>query len=458
MLRNERLDFLQRVLTGEGVWVVPVREEHHARIHAFPKDEADGADGGMQAGFVTIVHDGDVLGELADEPDLLLRERGTAGGHHVGDAHLVHHHNVHVALYQDASVCLGNFALGEVNAQQVTALDVNFRFRGVDVLGRVVCLERTAAVGNDASAHGVDGEHDPLAEFVHQRTVILLDGQAGGNQIFVFIPGCAGGIHQGGFPRGRPAQAPLPDGGVLNTAVPVIAVSHGLAFRALQLVREELAGKLAHGHEALAALAGGDLLGALFLFLHLYIILPGQVAQGFRVGHVLVFHHKTHRTAGFAAAEAFVDAFGGGYVEGRRFLIVEGAAGHITGAAALERHKISHHLFYAGGVQDKVYCLLGNHGLFLFKIYLFGVREVGDGDFVVCGGLGDGAVLLRTGRRLVRFFLPEGLGLIPGIPAIPHQAHGAYNDGQDALAGENPAAKRHKEDVFDEPDPTVVIS
>ena len=65
VLRNERLDFLQRVLTGEGVWVVPVREEHHARIHAFPKDEADGADGGMQTGFVTVVHDGDVLGELA---------------------------------------------------------------------------------------------------------------------------------------------------------------------------------------------------------------------------------------------------------------------------------------------------------------------------------------------------------------------------------------------------------
>ena len=65
VLRNERLDFLQRVLTGEGVWVVPVREEHHARIHAFPEDEADGADGGMKTSFVTVVHDGDVLGELA---------------------------------------------------------------------------------------------------------------------------------------------------------------------------------------------------------------------------------------------------------------------------------------------------------------------------------------------------------------------------------------------------------
>ncbi len=94
------------------------------------------------------------------------------------------------------------------------------------------------------------------------------------------------------------------------------------------------------------------MLRALFLFLYLYIVFAGQIAQGFRVGEVLVFHHEPHGAAGFAAAEAFVDALGGGYVEGRGFLVVEGTAGHIAGAAALERHEVSHHLFYAGGVQN----------------------------------------------------------------------------------------------------------
>ena len=176
LLLDECLNLFQRMLAGEGVRIVTVRKEHHARIHAFPEDEADGADGGMQAGFIAIVHDGDILGELADEPDLLLRERRSAGGYHVGDAHLVHHHHVHVALYQDASVRLGDLALGEVDAQQVAALDVDFRFRRVDVLGRVVRFERAAAIGDDTSAHGMDGKHHALAEFIDQLAIVLLNG------------------------------------------------------------------------------------------------------------------------------------------------------------------------------------------------------------------------------------------------------------------------------------------
>ena len=116
---------------------------------------------------------------------------------------------------------------------QVPALDVDFRFRGVHVFGRVVGLEGSAAVGYHAPAHGVDGEHHPLAELVYERAVFLLDGQAGPHQVFVFVTGRAGGFHQGGFPRRGPAQAPLLNGGVLDAAAAVVLVAHGAAFPAL---------------------------------------------------------------------------------------------------------------------------------------------------------------------------------------------------------------------------------
>ncbi len=207
----------------------------------------------------------------------------------------------------------------------------------------------------------MDGEHHPFAELVSERAVFLLDGQAGRHQVFVLVTGGAGRIHQGGFSGRRPAQAPLFQGGVLDVAGAVVLIAHSPAFPGFELVAEVLAGEFAHGHEAFAALAGGNLLGRFLLFLYLYVVFAGQVPEGFGVGHVLVLHHKAHGAAGLSAAEALEDAFGRGYVERRGFFVVERTAGHIAGAAAPQRHEISHHLFNAGGVQNLVNGLFRYH-------------------------------------------------------------------------------------------------
>ena len=139
-----------------------------------------------------------------------------------------------------------------------------------------------------------------------------------------------------------------------------------MAFRGLELAQEELPGIFTHGQQAFAVLPGGYLFGRFFLFLYFDMIFLGQVAEGFRVRHVLVLHYKAHGAAGLAAAEALVDAPGGVHVEGGCLLVMEGTAGHIVGAAALERHEVSHHLFNAGGVQNQVYCFPGNHERYSF--------------------------------------------------------------------------------------------
>ena len=262
----------------------------------------------MEASLITVVHDGDVLREALDEADLLFREGSAAGSHYVGDAHLVHHHNVHVAFYKDAAVLLCYLALCKIDSKEVFALYVNLRFRGVYVFCGVVTLEGTAAVGNHAPAHGVDGEHHPLTELVNEGAVFLLDGKACGNKEFILVTGCTCGLHKGGLTGRSPAKAPLFNGGVLYSALTVIAVTNRAAFSGLELVLEELTGKFRYRHQALMALAGGNLLCGFLLFLNLYIIFLCKIAEGFRVREMVIIHKETHGASGLAAAEALVDA------------------------------------------------------------------------------------------------------------------------------------------------------
>ena len=252
-----------RVLAREGVGVVPVRQQHHADVHPLGQHHRDAAQGGVDARGVAVVHDGDVLRELLDQAHLLHRERGAAGGHDVGDAELVHHHHVHVALHQDAAVLPGDVALGEIDAQQVAALDVDLRLGRIDVFGRIVRAERAAAERDHAPAHRVDREHHALAELVRQRAVVVLHRQAGAQQVLILVAGGAGGVHQGRPPRRRPAQPPVLDRGILDAAGAEIGIAHGAAFAVLELVGEELPGEFRHQQQALAALAPGNLFGGL---------------------------------------------------------------------------------------------------------------------------------------------------------------------------------------------------
>ena len=125
---------------------------------------------------------------------------------------------------------------------------------------------------------------------------------------FILVTGCTCGLHKGGLTGRSPAKAPLFNGGVLYSAFTVIAVSNCTAFSGLELVLEELTGKFRYRHQALMALAGGNLLCGFLLFLNLYIIFLCKIAEGFRVREMVIIHKETHGASGLAAAEALVDA------------------------------------------------------------------------------------------------------------------------------------------------------
>ena len=99
-----------------------------------------------------------------------------------------------------------------------------------------------------------------------------------------------------------------------------------------------------------------QILRSLLLLLYLYAIFIAEILQSLHIVHLLVLHNKGNHTAGLSAAKAFEDTLGGGDGETWSLLLMEGTAGHIVSATALEGDKISHNLLYSGALQNSVNC------------------------------------------------------------------------------------------------------
>ena len=355
------LHLLQGMGLGEGIGVLPLRQQDDLDVQALGQGQIGPFERGVDAGAVAVVHDSQGVRELVDQPDLLDGQRGAAGGHDIAYAQLGHHHHVHVALDQDAAALPRNLRFREIDAQQVAALGIDLRFRRIDIFRRIVGVQGASAEGDHTPADRMDGEHHPLAEFVREAAVLTLHDQAGRQQILRLITGGPRRIDERRLAGRRPAQAPLRDRRVLEAPVAVIGIAYVAAFAAFQLLCEEFGREFGGQQYALAALPARDLLGRFLLFLDLDVIFMRQIAQSLGIGEFLVLHQEADRRAGLAAAEAFENALGRRDVEGGGFLVVKGAAGHETGPAALQRHEITDHFFDAGGVQNLVDCLLRNH-------------------------------------------------------------------------------------------------
>jgi len=59
------------------IGVFAIREKHRAHIHAFLQQQVDATERGFDTRIITIVHDGEIVGEALDEPYLLHRKAGS---------------------------------------------------------------------------------------------------------------------------------------------------------------------------------------------------------------------------------------------------------------------------------------------------------------------------------------------------------------------------------------------
>ena len=346
---------------GVGIRVLPIRKQHDLHVHTLRKHHRDAAQGGVYSGRITVIHYGDIGGELVYEAYLLHGERSTAGSNDIAYAQLVHHHHINVALNQYAPVEPGNLRLGKVDAEQVAALDVDFRFRGVHVLGGVVGAQGAAAVGNDSAAERMYWEHHPLAELVLYAAVFPLHGEPGAEEILELVAGGKGGIHQGSAAGRCPAQAEALHGGVFQSPAAEISLTQRAALLGGKLLTVEFLGELHHQEQALVVLAFGDFLSRLLLLDDFDIVFTGKIAQSLNVGAVLLLHHETYGRARFPAAETLVYAFGRGDVEGGSLLVVEGTAGDVVRPATLQRHVIADNVGDLCCIQYEIDRLLRYH-------------------------------------------------------------------------------------------------
>ena len=277
MLLDELAELGAVVLPGEGVGVFAVGQEADLDVHPLLQQHVDAAQGGLDAGGVAVIEDGEVVGEAVYQLDLVGGQGRARGGHHVLHAALVHGDDVRVALHQVAAVLLDDGLLGLVDAVEFVALVVDFRLGRVDVL-HLDALggggQHAPAEGHDLAAQRVEGEDDAAPEAVAQAVVVRLVAEAGLDEEVALVALGQGFLGEGVVALGAVAQLELLDGVVAEAAAaqvgqadvaPLVRVAQGAA--------EVVVGKLVDDEEAVALGLCGLLLVGQFALLDFDVVL-----------------------------------------------------------------------------------------------------------------------------------------------------------------------------------------
>ncbi len=109
---------------GETVRVIAFGKEECSDVEPLGEDKAYASEGGLDAGRVGVVDDGDIARKAHDGANLLLRERCARGRHDVFHSGLMHGNDVHIALDHYGFIFFCNSALRLVQP-------VDFLFFGI---------------------------------------------------------------------------------------------------------------------------------------------------------------------------------------------------------------------------------------------------------------------------------------------------------------------------------------
>ncbi len=266
------------------------------------------------------------------------RERRAEACDDVGEAGLVGHEGVRVALDDHRGAALADGGLRPVEEVERPALVEQRRGRGVEVL-RALGIRPSGALQDAAAeprgiARGVpDREDDTCPEAVVGAVAALarrgepcLD-ELGRGDLAAPLEGPAEGVPVGW----RPAQLGPLDRLVAESAIAEVGQGGGtrVALRQDRVVEGDGGLHDVVKVSATSVLAGGP-------FVDLDAGAGGQDAQGFREGDAVAFHHEAEDVAALAAAEAVPALARGRDDEARRLLRVERAQSLERGARLLQ--------------------------------------------------------------------------------------------------------------------------
>ena len=172
---------LGALFAKEGVWVVLRGEGDDTHGHAGGEEEAHGADGGLDAGFVAVKDEVGGVRATAQERDVLGGEGGALRGDGGGEAADVAADDVYLALADDGASRdgLGDVGAGQVEGIERVGLLEDLGLGAVDVFAGVLGFAQEAAgEGDDAALRIADGEGQTAVETV----VIVVAGHPRGGQ------------------------------------------------------------------------------------------------------------------------------------------------------------------------------------------------------------------------------------------------------------------------------------
>ena len=140
-------------------------------------------------------------------------------------------------------------------------------------------------------------------------------------------------------------QTELGDDVVAETTAAEVSQTIGSALAiSLELALEVFGGPLVDDeHRLTLALQFAFLVGHL-AFLYLDVILGCKPAQSFGIGHLLIFHDKSHGVAALAAAEAVAGSSSRENEEGGSAFIVEGTETLVVGPTLVEGNKFGNYI------------------------------------------------------------------------------------------------------------------
>ena len=114
------------MFTGEGVWVVTVRQQQHFHLHTFLQQHVRTTHSSMDTSFITIIEQGDVLGKAMQQSYLINGKSRSRVGYHILDATLVHGYHISIALHHIDPLFLRYCFLGLINTIELAFLMINF--------------------------------------------------------------------------------------------------------------------------------------------------------------------------------------------------------------------------------------------------------------------------------------------------------------------------------------------
>src|SRR2546425_606912 len=331
--RQERDAQPQRARGLEGARAVD--GPRHARARGL--EQLLGALGGLASGGVGVEEQDRVVAVAPEEAELRGGEGRAQRRDRLGEAVLVGHEAVHVALDQQRAVLRLDRGAREVGGVEQVALDVERRLGGVEVLGLLVA-EGSAAERDDATLEVADREEEAAAEaIVDTRPTLARDREPCGDEGVVRdLLGPHEARERVPTLRGQPQAEAACHLGVdaALSQVLLCPVARGLS----ELVHVEAPRELHRPEEVLAAVVarGAALLG------ERHARLLGEGAHRLGERELVLTHQEAKRVAADAAAEAVEDPLLLIDHEGGGLLRVERAEALPVLAGLLQIHKPIH--------------------------------------------------------------------------------------------------------------------